>query len=253
MQAYSGQLYYGKTIVEHLADLQFLSPRVSLNHAIWLTEHDIELIADAGASTTHNLLSNFKLGSGISPVPEMLARGINVSLGTDGKSSNDSQDMYEVLKTVALLHKTQQPEFDAWLGAPEAWQMGTLGGAQSVGMSGQIGTIAEGQRADLVLFDLATVPFIPLNNPLHQLVYCLPSRSVDTVVVEGQVVVDGGVLTRVNERDLLREGTELGRSYVSRSEPAFELARSIFPSVAAGYRHAVSQDVGVHRYVGERD
>jgi cytosine/adenosine deaminase-related metal-dependent hydrolase len=253
MQAYSGQLYYGKTIVEHLADLQFLSPRVSLNHAIWLTEHDIELIADAGASTTHNLLSNFKLGSGISPVPEMLARGINVSLGTDGKSSNDSQDTYEVLKTVALLHKTQQPEFDEWLGAPEAWQMGTLGGAKSVGMAGQVGKIAEGQRADLVLFDLATVPFIPLNNPLHQLVYCLPSRSVDTVVVEGQVVVDGGVLTRVNEHDLLREGTELGRSYVSRSEPAFELARGIFPSVAAGYRHAVGQDVGVHRYVGERD
>ena len=122
----------------------------------------------------------------------MLARGINVSLGTDGKSSNDSQDMYEVLKAVALLHKTQQPEFDTWLGAPEAWQMATLGGAKSVGMSGQIGAIAEGQRADLVLLDLATVPFIPLNNPLHQLVYCLPSRSVDTVIVEGQVVVHGG-------------------------------------------------------------
>jgi 5-methylthioadenosine/S-adenosylhomocysteine deaminase len=252
MQAYSGQLYYGKTIVEHLADLQFLSSRVSLNHAIWLTEHDIDLIAESGASTTHNLLSNFKLGSGISPVPEMLARGINISLGTDGKSSNDSQDMYEVLKTVALLHKTQQPEFDAWLGAPEAWRMGTLGGAKSVGMSGQVGTIAEGQRADLVLLDLATVPFIPLNNPLHQLVYCLPSRSVDTVMIEGQVVVKGGALTRVNERDLLQEGAELGRSYVSRSEPAFALARGIFPSVAAGYRHAVSQDVGVHRYIGER-
>jgi 5-methylthioadenosine/S-adenosylhomocysteine deaminase len=252
MQAYSGRLYYGKTIVEHLADLQFLSPRVSLNHAIWLTEHDIDLIADSGASTTHNLLSNFKLGSGISPIPEMLARGINVSLGTDGKSSNDSQDMYEVLKTAALLHKTQQPEFEAWLGAPEAWQMATRGGAKSVGMPGEVGTIAVGQRADLVLFDLATVPFIPLNNPLHQLVYCLPSRSVDTVVVEGQVVLDGGSLTRVNERDLLQEGAELGRSYVSRSQTAFELARDIFPSVAAGYRHAVSQDVGVHRYIGER-
>ncbi len=252
MQAYSGHLYYGKTIVEHLSELHFLSPRVSLNHAIWLTEHDIELIAASGASTTHNLLSNFKLGSGISPVPELLARGINVSLGTDGKSSNDSQDMYEVVKTVALVHKTQQPEFTTWLGAAEAWRMGTLGGAKSVGMEGQVGTIAEGQRADLVLFDLATVPFIPLNNPLQQLVYCLSSRSVDTVVVEGQVVVKDGLLTRVNERDLLQEGTELGRSYVSRSEQAFELARGIFPSVAAGYRHAVGQEVGVDRFIGKR-
>jgi hypothetical protein len=75
---------------------------------------------------------------------------------------------------------------------------------------------------------------------------------VDTVVVEGQVVLDGGSLTRVNERDLLQEGAELGRSYVSRSQTAFELARDIFPSVAAGYRHTVSQDVGVHRYIGDR-
>jgi cytosine/adenosine deaminase-related metal-dependent hydrolase len=248
-QAYSGQLYYGKTIVEHLADLQFLSPRVSLNHAIWLTEHDIDLIAESGASTTHNLLSNFKLGSGISPVLEMLARGINVSLGTDGKSSNDSQDMYEVLKTVALLHKVHGPEFTRWLGAPEAWRMATLGGAKSVGMEGQVGTIAEGQRADLVLFDLDTVPFTPLNNPLNQLVYCLPSGTVDTVIVEGQVVVRNGTTTRVDEREILREGAELGRSFVARSEGAFELARRIFPSVAAGYRHAVSQDVGVRRYI----
>lgn len=251
-QAYSGHLYYGKTIIEHLAGLSFLSPRVSLNHAIWLTEHDIDLIAASGAGTTHNLLSNFKLGSGISPIPEMLAKGITISLGTDGKSSNDSQDMYEVVKTVALLHKTQQPEFERWLGAPEVWRMGTLGGARSVGMEEQLGAIAVGQRADLVLFDLATVPFIPLNNPLHQLVYCLPSSSVDTVVVEGQVVVRGGTVTRVNERDLLQEGAELGRSYVSRSEPAFELARGLFPSVAAGYRTAVSQDVGVDRYIGGR-
>jgi cytosine/adenosine deaminase-related metal-dependent hydrolase len=250
MQAFSGQLYYGTTIIEHLAELDFLSPRVSLNHAIWLTERDIDFIARFGACTTHNLLSNFKLGSGISPVPEMLALGIPISLGTDGKSSNDSQDMYEVLKAVALLHKTQQPEFERWLGAPEAWQMATAGGAASVGMKGELGAIAEGRRADLVLFELDTVPFIPLNNPLHQLVYCLPSHAVDTVIVEGQVVVQGGHLTRVDERALLQEGAELGRSYISRSDAAFQLAHQIFPSVAAGYRHAVSQDVGVDRYIG---
>jgi 5-methylthioadenosine/S-adenosylhomocysteine deaminase len=181
----------------------------------------------------------------------MLRKGINVSLGTDGKSSNDSQDIYEVLKSVALLHKVHQPEFDRWLGAPEAWQMGTIGGATSVGMPGQVGTIARGQRADLVLFDLASIPFTPLNNPLHQLVYCLPSSSVDSVIVEGQLVVRGGSLTRVDERELLLEGNELGRSYLSRTQPAFELSHQIFPSVAAGYRKAVSHDVGVHRYIGE--
>jgi 5-methylthioadenosine/S-adenosylhomocysteine deaminase len=249
MQAVTGRMLYGTTIVEHLAELGFLSPRVSLNHAIWLTEHDIELLAESGASTTHNLLSNFKLGSGISPVPEMLRRGIPVSLGTDGKSSNDSQDMYEVVKTAALLHKVHEPEYERWLDAPQVWQMGTRSGAYATGLAGQIGQIAGGQRADLVLFDLNTVPFVPLNNPLHHLVYCLPSQSVDTVIVEGQIVVSGGRLTRVDETALLREGQELGASFVARSEHAFALGRRLQPSVADGYRRAVAQNVGVHRHI----
>ena len=250
MQAYTGHLLYGRTIIEHLADLGFLSERVSLNHAIWLTERDIDLVVQHGAMTTHNLLSNFKLGSGISPVPEMLEKGIDVSLGTDGKSSNDSQDMYEVVKTVALLHKTQQPEFSRWLGASDAWTMGTVMGARSAGLAGKLGQIVAGQRADLVLFDLNTVPFIPLNNPLHHLVYCLPSSSVDTVLVEGEVVVRAGRLTKVDEHSILKEAQELGPAFVERSGPAFELGRQLMPSVAEGYRRAVAQDVGVRRHIG---
>jgi 5-methylthioadenosine/S-adenosylhomocysteine deaminase len=199
--------------------------------------------------TTHNLLSNLKLGSGISPVPNMLARGIDVSLGTDGKSSNDTLDMYEVVKTVALLHKTRQPEFDIWLGAADAWRMGTLFGGRSAGLRGEVGVIAPGQRADLVLFDLNTVPFVPFNEPLYHLVYCLPSQAIDTVLVEGQGVVRDGRLTRVDEDALLREGRELGAAYVERCSTAWELGRQLWPSVARGYRRAVSQNVGAHRYI----
>jgi 5-methylthioadenosine/S-adenosylhomocysteine deaminase len=180
----------------------------------------------------------------------MLSKGINVSLGTDGKSSNDSQDMYEVVKTVALLHNTQQPEFERWLGAPESWHMGTVGGAQSVGLRDELGRIEVGQRADLVFFDLNTIPFIPFNNPLHQLVYCLPSSAVRTVMVEGEVVVEDGRMASVDEQALLREGNELGRAFVARNEATFEISRQIFPAVAAGYRHAVAQDVGVRRHIG---
>jgi 5-methylthioadenosine/S-adenosylhomocysteine deaminase len=117
-------------------------------------------------------------------------------------------------------------------------------------MGGRLGHIAEGQRADLALFDLNTVPFIPFNRPLHHLVYCLPSGSVDTVLVEGRVVVRDGRLARVDEEGLLREGRELGRSFVERSATAFELGRRLIPPVAQGYRTAVAQDVGVHRYIG---
>jgi hypothetical protein len=108
-----------------------------------------------------------------------------------------------------------------------------------------------GQRADLVLFDLDTIPFIPLNNPLHQLVYCLPSSSVRTVLVEGKVVVKDGRMATVDEAALLAEGQELGRAFVERSGATFEIAHQIFPAVAAGYRHAVAQDVGVRRHIGQ--
>jgi adenine deaminase len=127
--------------------------------------------------------------------------------------------------------------------------MGTLGGAQSIGMRDELGVIEVGQRADLVLFDLNTIPFIPFNNPLHQLVYCLPSGAVRTVLVEGTVVVDNGRMATVDEEALLREGQELGRDFVGRSQAAFEVGRQIFPAVAAGYRHAVAQDVGVKRHI----
>lgn len=250
MQAYTGLQKYGQSIIGHLADLDFLSPRVHLNHAIWLTEHDIDRVAASGASTTHNLLSNLKLGSGISPVRDLLDRGVKVSLGTDGKSSNDSQDMYEVVKTAALLHKVHQPDYEQWLGAGDVWTMATVHGAHAVGMGSEVGEITPGRRADLVLFDLDAIPFVPLNNALHQLVYCLPSCAIDTVLVEGKVVVRNGRMSTVDERALLREGQELGRAIVARSEPAFELGRRLTPSVADGYRHAVRQDVGVHRHSG---
>jgi 5-methylthioadenosine/S-adenosylhomocysteine deaminase len=250
MQAFTGRQMYGTTIVQHLADLEFLSPRVNLNHAVWLTPHDIDLIASSGAGTTHNLISNLKLGSGISPVPTLLSKGVNVSLGTDGKSSNDTLNMFEVLKTVAVLHKVQQPEYTRWPGAPESWRMGTTGGAWSLGMRGELGAIEPGQRADLVLFDLNTIPFIPLNVPLQHLVYCLPSSSVRTVMVEGRIVVRDGRLTAVDEDAILAEAQELGREFVARSDTAFELARGIQPAVAAGYRHAAAQDVGVNRHFG---
>ena len=94
MQAVSAQQMYGETLPEHLAALGFLSPRVSFEHGIWLTPGDIELVAAHGVTIVHNPVSNMKLGSGICPVPELLAAGVNVALGTDGMCSNDGNDMY---------------------------------------------------------------------------------------------------------------------------------------------------------------
>src|SRR5438876_1991262 len=133
MQAVSGQRMYGKTLPEHMAAIGFLGPRVSFEHGIWLTDHDIELVRDAGVTIVHNPVSNMKLGSGICPVPTLLRRGVNVALGTDGMSSNDGNDMYAALKSAGLLHKLWETDYQEWLGAREAWQMATAGGAVAAG------------------------------------------------------------------------------------------------------------------------
>src|SRR4051795_5761485 len=136
MQAVSGRRMYGKTLVEHMDAVAFLSPRVCFAHGIWLTPHDIELVRNRGVTIAHNPASNLKLGSGIAPVPELLRGGVNVALGTDGMCSNDGNDMFAALKTAALLHKLWDVDYEQWLGAAEAWQIATAGGATAPGGPG---------------------------------------------------------------------------------------------------------------------
>jgi guanine deaminase len=115
---------YGTTLPDHLRQIGFLGPRVSFAHGIWLTQSDIETVADAGCSVIHNPVSNMKLGSGVCPVPHLLSCGVNVALGTDGMASNDGNDMFWTLKAGGLLHKLWDLDYEQWLGAREAWQMG---------------------------------------------------------------------------------------------------------------------------------
>src|SRR5712691_1442020 len=154
MQALSGHRMYGKTLVEHLDEIGFLGPRANFEHCIWLTEHDIELIAASGTSVVHNPIANLKVGSGISPVPLLLESGVNVALGADSTSANDNGDLYSVLKIAGLHHKLWGIDYERWLGAREAWAMATAGGAQAMGDREGLGRLESGRRADLVLLDL---------------------------------------------------------------------------------------------------
>jgi len=148
MQALSGRRMYGRTLVEHLDRIGFLGPRICFEHGIWLTPHDVELVRDRGVTVVHNPVSNMKLGSGICPVPTLLAEGVNVALGTDGMSSNDGNDMFATLKAAALLHKLWEIDYERWLGAEEAWRMATAAGARAAGDADGLGTIEAGRRAD---------------------------------------------------------------------------------------------------------
>jgi 5-methylthioadenosine/S-adenosylhomocysteine deaminase len=247
MQAVSGQRLYGRTLVEHMDAIGFLSPRVCFAHGIWLTPHDIELVRDRDVSIAHNPVSNLKLGSGLAAVPTLLAHGVNVALGTDGMSSNDGLDMFGSLKLAALVHKLWGVDYARWLGAGEAWQLATVGGARPAGDPDGLGRIAPGRRADLVLLDLASHVFTPLNDPLRQLAFGSTTSAVDSVLVGGEWVVRGGSPTRVDEADVLARARVVGREIVGRFDEAFELGKQLLAPLRGGWLEALRTEVGVER------
>ena len=247
MQAVSGRRMYGKTLVEHMDAVGFLSPRVCFAHGIWLTEGDIGLVRDRGVTIAHNPASNLKLGSGLAAVPKLLAAGVNVALGTDGMSSNDGLDMFASLKLASLLHKLWGIDYELWLGAQEAWQLATIGGAQAAGDAGGLGLIEPGRRADLVLLDLESHVFTPLNDPLRQLAFGSSTLAVDSVLVGGEWSVRGGRLSRVDEQDVLSRARVTGRELVDRFDEAFELGQELLASLRGGWLEALATDVGVER------
>jgi 5-methylthioadenosine/S-adenosylhomocysteine deaminase len=247
MQAVTGQQLYGRTLVEHMDAIGFLGPRVCFAHGIWLTPGDLELVRDRDVSIAHNPVSNMKLGSGIAAVPLLLAHGVNVALGTDGMSSNDSLDMFASVKQAALLHKLWGIDYERWTGAQEAWQLATIGGARPAGDKDGLGRIAAGRRADLVLLDLESHVFTPLNDPLRQLAYGSTTLAVDSVLVGGDWKVREGRVVTVDERDVLARARELGREILGRFDEAFELGQQLLAPLRAGWLEALRTNVGVER------
>jgi 5-methylthioadenosine/S-adenosylhomocysteine deaminase len=247
MQAVSGQRMYGRTLVEHMDAIGFLGPRVCFAHGIWLTPGDIELVRDRDVSIAHNPVSNMKLGSGIAAVPLLLAHGVNVALGTDGMSSNDGLDMFASLKQAALLHKLWGIDYERWTGAAEAWQLATVGGARPAGDGSGLGRIEPGRRADLVLLDLESHVFTPLNDPLRQLAFGSTTLAVDSVLVGGDWKVRSGKVVTVDEAEVLGRARELGREIVGRFDEAFELGRQLLEPLRGGWLEALRTSVGTER------
>ena len=204
VQEYTGKQFYGKSIVEHMEASGLLTPLTSLVHCVWVNDHDIELIAKAGASVVHNPLSNLKLGSGIAPVRKMQNEGINMGLGTDNHNASDTPNMFEAMKLSALLHKSNDIDYNEWIGAKDAFKMATQGGA-SCGNLNCTGVLEVGMKADLVLLDLEPLSFFPQNDLMHQLVYCEHGDSVNTVIIDGKLVMQDRHISSIDEHKIRQE------------------------------------------------
>ncbi|WP_193044376.1 amidohydrolase family protein [Mycolicibacterium baixiangningiae] len=248
MQAVTGREFYGSTLVEHLDSLGVLSDRATLAHGIWLTDTDIARLGEVGASVAHNPISNLKLGSGIAPWRALLDAGVNLGLGSDGLSSNDSARMFDVVKSAALLHKVTQPDYTTWPTADEVLWAATRGGATSARVGDQVGAIAPGRKADFLMLDLRSVNFTPANDIAQHLVYVENGESITEVWVNGEPVVRDGRCLLIDEDAVLDEVRELGGEYLERFAKVEDANKVFEPYFRDIYQRCCGQPLGINRF-----
>ena len=174
---------------EFLYDLGVLSGRTLLAHCVYMTDRDMDLLAEMGTSVAHCIGSNTKGGRGVAPVPAMQKRQIPVGFGTDGASSGNTLDLFTLFKLFADFQKTAYQDIV---------RIGTMGGAQALHAEKDLGSIEAGKKADLVIVETDSVNMFPCYNPYSALVYSANSSNVDTVMVDGQLLVRGRQLVNAD-------------------------------------------------------
>lgn len=207
---------YGISGVVKLLDDFGIPARNSIfAHCVHVRDDEIRILKERGASVSHNPVSNMMLGDGVAPVVEMLHQGVNVGLGTDGAASNHCQDLFETMKAASLLQKVHHQ--NAGIIQPySVLRMATSGGAQALGLESTCGTIEVGKRADLILVKIETVHNQPINDLFSQLVHCAKASDVQTVLVNGRVVMKSRGLQLTDEAWVLHEARKNNQDLMNR-------------------------------------
>lgn len=203
------QQKYGKSPIALMKELGVLDCGVLAAHCVHVSAEDIMLMKEANVRVAHNPGSNMKLASGIAPVPQMLAAGLCVGLGTDGAASNNNLDMLEEVRLAAMLHKVHTLD-PLVIPAKTAIEMATSYGAEALGLGKVIGTIAPGFKADITLFDMHAPHWYPRNDRSSLLAYAANSGDVHTVMVNGKIILDNKRLTTIDEEQVMYEANKRG-------------------------------------------
>ncbi len=231
VQAHIAQELYGTTTVRHLDDLGLLTPNLSCAHTIWIDDADIDLMAERGSSVVHNPESNLLTASGLAPIPTMLARGVEVGLGSDGSCSSGDQAIHRAMKLVTAIHRVGQPDRSRWISTRQALHMATAGGAAAMFEKGKFGVLGVGQAADMVLYDLKRPWWVPVNDPIYQFVQSETGAGADTVIVAGRILVEGGKITAFDAESLLEEAQGLVPSMKERNRELFDVVERVGSAV----------------------
>jgi guanine deaminase len=186
-------------------DVGVLRKNSVLIHGVWMSPEDLDLVAEAGSTVSHNPVSNLKLGSGIAPLIEMLEKGIPVGFGTDNHNGNDGCSMFESVKLAVMLQTTQTDDFRRWPDARTGLRGATEDGSRVMGYSGDLGRLDPGYKADFLMFDLTADAFLPLNDVAVHLVFADASRALRHVYVDGAPVLVDGEFVSVDEKAIRAE------------------------------------------------
>jgi 5-methylthioadenosine/S-adenosylhomocysteine deaminase len=200
------------TPVHYLQKLGVLSVNVIAAHCVHLTDEDIAILAETKTGVAHNPECNMKICSGVAPVPAMIKKGVKVGLGTDGAASNNNLDMFKAMYTTALLHKLSSNDPTA-MNAQQVVDMATINGAKVLGMDKLIGSLEKGKAADLIIIDLKRPEAYPFYDNIYStIVYNMNSAAVNTVIINGKVVMDNRKVLNIDEDKLLTDVQQLADS-----------------------------------------
>lgn len=185
------QRYYGKNIVDLLDEIGFLTSSFLAVHCVNLTDHEIDLFAKHGVSISHNPMANMYLGSGFAPTVKCLQKGVRVTLGTDGACSNNTTNMLETMRMATMIQKAIYRDA-AIITARQILRAATIEGAKAIGMEKEIGSIEEGKKADLFIYNPNQLTSFPVHDPLASLVYAPTIGNVQTTIVNGSIRYHNG-------------------------------------------------------------
>ena len=203
-------------VITWLDSLGALGPNWIAPHSVHVSPAEIDTLARRGVCVSHNPVSNMTLGDGIAPVVEMLKAGITVALGTDGAASNNSQDMFEVVKTAALLQRVRLQDAHAIL-PMQALRMATANAAKALGLGHLVGSLEVGKRADLIVLDLLGAPHnVAVHDVVSHLVHCARATDVELAMVDGTVLMEGRRVSGLDEPALLAHSQSAAERLVAR-------------------------------------
>ena len=220
LQAIQAREEYGMSFVEYFDSLGLLTDRLTLIHAIWLSERDIAMMAEAGTAMVHNPLSNLKTGAGVAPIRKQLNAGIAIGLGTDGVCTADGADMVECIHAGSIMHTLGSIDYDEWVSAAEVFKMATMGGARTGLMEKEVGSLEVGKKADVILLDRDHWGFIPFSDPVRHVAYAVTSEAIRHSIINGRVVMRERKIVTMDEASIKGEIREAAERFLRDHVPA---------------------------------